>query len=106
MKHQYVVTYTKRTNLLDYMRGNYDDCADKHFHREEAMRNYYAKERNVRLVLLVRHEDGKCFCTIKCPINPLPVKGEFEVPSINVLHRFLVANGWVKSEAFSAKLFE
>lgn len=104
MKHQYVVTYLKRTNLLDYMRANHGACDDRKLHKE--MHNHYAKERDVRLILLVRHEVGKCFCTIKCPINPLPVKGEFEVPTINVLHHFLAANGWVKSEAFSAKLFE
>lgn len=105
MKHNYVVTFTKRTNLLEYMaRDSY--CGDKFNHNTERMQNYYAKERDVRLVLLARHENGRAFCTIKCPINPLPVKGEFEVPNMAVLYRFLEREGWTKVDFLSAQLFE
>ena len=105
MKHQYVVTYIKRTNLLDYMRGNEDTCADQ-IRCESARNAYYSKERDVRLILLIRYENGNAFCTIKCPINPLPVKGEFQVPSMHALNTFLVNHGWTKSDAFSSRMFE
>lgn len=98
MKHQYVVTFVKRTSLLDYMQANSEKCSD--------MRSHYAKERDVRLIVLVRHEGGRSFCTIRCPINPLPVKGEFEVPRITALYHFLEANGWHKFDAFSANLLK
>ena len=48
MKHQYVVTYTKRTNLLDYMHGNRGNCAVMSFCREDDAKQHYAKERDVR----------------------------------------------------------
>ena len=106
MNHQYVVTYIKRTNLLDYMRSNHDDCAEQYNYNAERMKQYYAEERDVRLILLVRHEDGRTLCKIKCPINPLPVKGEFEVPTMGALHYFLEVNGWHKSGVLSANLLK
>lgn len=90
MTYQFKTTYIKRTNLLDYFRHNSDVNMSK------ASENHYAKERIVTLVVLSRNEGNHKFCLIKCPINPVPVRGEFEMPNMNVLHRFLEKEGWEK----------
>lgn len=99
MKYQHIITFIKRTSLTEY--GKH--CGDISFDHEarEAVDRYYAKERDVTLQLMYRFEQDymghvHAFCKIKCPINPLPVKGEFETPNIAVLKRFLVAAGWTE----------
>ena len=46
------------------------------------------------LKLFVRYEGNKTFCKISCH-DPLPIKGEFEIPSLNGLKNLLIKNGWV-----------
>lgn len=117
MKYDRVLVYTKKGNLLDYLhtdkvsRANSSLCQDN-------VHNYYAQEREIQLVVSARWEDfpvstrkgivqmAKCFCRIKCPINPLPVKGEFEVPSLDSLRRFLKANGWELKQDMGSGWFE
>lgn len=78
------IIFTKRDNLIKY------------FWSKPALSNreYYAKEREIHLILLVRYEEGKCICRIKCPINPLPIKGEFEAPTVGAVSRTLKTMGW------------
>lgn len=99
-KYTSAFIFTKRTNLSAYCNNKvYCKCgSDTGF---EAMRKYYAKERDVQLIALFRYEQGKCFCKIKCPINPLPIKGEFETLSAHVLSEFLIKEGW----AFKQRLY-
>lgn len=107
MKYQIVMTFIKRTNLLDFFDHNTDECVSLSGHNPAchagrmAAREHYAKERDVRLILLVRYEGKRTFCAIKCPINPLPVTGEFEVPNINALQHFLKNDGWKKHESLN-----
>lgn len=95
--------YTKRTNLSAYMSGKvvarYTD------NQYQALRDYYAKERDVKLIAMFRWEHNKCFCKIKCPINPLPVKGEFEIPTIGAVDQFIKANGWSMEQKFYPQMF-
>lgn len=111
-KYHQAYIYTKRTNLLDYFHGNVDMFSPSFGGQMEnspaykAQEKYYSHEREVRLILLVRFEGTKVFCRIKCPINPLPVCGEFEAPSSTAIGKFLDKNGWTFKEKFSAKLFE
>jgi hypothetical protein len=93
MKYQLVMTFIKRTNLLDFFDHNPADNLER--------REYYAHERDVRLILMVRMDGPRTFCKIKCPINPLPVTGEFEVPNINALQHFLKQAGWKKHESLN-----
>lgn len=51
-------------------------------------------EREIQCVVLYRLDNGNLRCLIKCPINPLPVKGEFTAPSLNVVKRWFLDNGW------------
>lgn len=105
MDYQFIHIYTKTTNLMEYYLHNGDvNC-------HESAKEYYEKEREVQLQVMVRYvpadyqHRSRFMCKIKCPINPLPVKGEFEVPNLAVLRRFLEANGWKHKETFDlAKL--
>ena len=51
-------------------------------------------EREIQRVVFYRRDNGDLRCLIKCPINPLPVKGEFTAPSLNVVKRWFLDNGW------------
>lgn len=92
--HQAII-FTKRDNLVKYCWG------------KPALSNqeYYARERDVQLILLVRYEEGKCICRIKCPINPLPIKGEFEAPSIGAVSHTLQTMGWTYKEKLPLSMF-
>ena len=104
-KYSAVCIYTKKTNLLDYFSNQkfmFNNTKEQH----DRMREYYAREREVELIAMFRWENGKQFCKIKCPINPLPVQGEFEVVSVSVLNGFLVKNGWLFKEKLYPRMFQ
>lgn len=103
------IIYTKRDNLskwfdingYKYAQGANMEYSDTY----QRMRAVYAKEREIQLILLVRHEEGKCICRIKCPINPLPIKGEFEAPSIGAVSHTLQTMGWTYKEKLPLSMF-
>lgn len=107
MKYDVAIVFKKLTNLMPYYYG----VADKAINAG-AIASFCAKERPVNLVLLIRHEYDRVagknhiFCKVKCPINPLPVKGEFEVPSVSAVERFLRDAGWTKTDVMNKRLFE
>ena len=72
----------------------------------QTSRDYYYKEREIQLMLLVRHEEGKCICRIKCPINPLPIKGEFQCVSTSEMTRLLSSMGWTYKEKVHSAMFK
>ena len=91
--------YEKATNLLDYYKGK-GMIADG-----KAPSNYMLKEHDdIQLKVYVRYENKtgawgeiaghRIMCLIDCPINPMPVKGEFEIPSWGALDAFLRKHGW------------
>lgn len=99
MDRKIIVTFVKRTNLMEFHRAMQPEDV-------VAPEQYYSKERDVRLVVTERiTEDGRIFCRINCPINPLPVKGEFEIPSWNALRCFLVVQGWKQHEVIDDRFF-
>lgn len=89
------ISFVKQDNLMQYFRSN-QVC-----HPIE----YYAETRKIRLILLVRYEKGRIYAKIKCPINPLPVRGEFEIPSLTAIFDFLTANGWIPKEDMNLHMF-
>lgn len=104
-KYTQAIIFTKRTSMSEYCTGK----VTQHVTSTEAfnrMCEYYANEREVQLIALFRWEGRKCFCKIKCPINPLPVKGEFETPSEGVVGSFLHKNGWKFKQKFYPRMFE
>ncbi len=105
-KYTQILIFTKRTNLSEYFysKAEYDRSVSAETICK--MREYYAKERDVQLIALFRYEKGKCFCKIKCPINPLPVKGEFESPTMNAVSRFLIREGWAYKQKLNSGMFD
>ena len=106
-KYSVVFMFTKKGNLLDYFtdKVSFDRVASRE--QYESWHNYYAREREVQLLAMFRWEKGKCFCRIKCPINPLPVKGEFETPGTTTpVLDFLKANGWEFKQKIHPNMFE
>ena len=114
MKYDRVLVYTKKGNLLDFM--NTERVSQRIVNAESAAK-HYGQEKEIQLVACLRCEDcsvstrkgtvqrPKVFCKIKCPINPLPVKGEFEAPSFVAVQRFLNANGWAYKDKIYPHMF-
>lgn len=117
MKYDRVLIFTKQGNLMKYL------CTDKvsrSFSNANAdgLKQHYGQEREIQLIVCLRWEDfpvstrkgivqiPKCFCKIKCPVNPLPVRGEFELASLEALRAFLKADGWKLKQDVCAGLFE
>lgn len=90
--YQYALIFTKRDNLSKWFNANCSKfIVDGNL---EYSRRRYAQERDIKLTLLVRYDNNKCICRIKCPINPLPVRGEFNAVSEHEVRKFLTSLGW------------
>ena len=91
---------------MPWLQSNYHKFGT-HGTTEQAqlIRERYSKDRDVQLILLVRHEDGKCICRIKCPINPLPIKGEFQCVSTGEMSKLLKSMGWTYKEKVRSGMF-
>lgn len=112
------IIYTKRDNLSKWFNANSHQFMSggnmEYSERYQRMREHYAQDREVQLILLVRHEDvriggtikNKCICRIKCPINPLPIKGEFECVSTGEMTRLLASMGWKYKEKVHYSMFK
>ena len=112
------IIYTKRDNLRKWFDANNHLFISggnmEYSEHYQKMRAHYAQDRDVQLILLVRHEDvriggtikNKCICRIKCPINPLPIKGEFECVSTGEMTRLLASMGWKYKEKVHYSMFK
>lgn len=100
MKYRMAWIFTKKGNLLPWLYGKYSAPISE---RTEAM---YAREREIQLVLLIRNDQDGIHCRIKCPVSPLPVKGEFTVPCMSAIYNFLLLDGWTRKQCISAGIFE
>lgn len=90
--YQYALIFTKRDNLSKWFNANCSKfIVDGNL---EYSRRRYAQERDIKLTLLVGYDNNKCICRIKCPINPLPVRGEFNAVSEHEVKKFLTSLGW------------
>lgn len=106
--HQAII-FTKRDNLSKWFNANCSKFIvdgnmeySEHFVRAEKL---YAQERDIQLILLVRFENGKCICRIKCPINPLPIKGEFQCVSTSEMSKLLTSMGWTYKAKYGIGMF-
>lgn len=101
--YQYALIFTKRDNLSKWFNANCSKfIVDGNL---EYSRRRYAQERDVKLTLLVRYDNNKCICRIKCPINPLPVRGEFNAVSEHDVKKFLTSLGWTCEQRLPLYLF-
>lgn len=98
-KYTTATMFTKRGNLLPWLNT-------QPYPVTESAQRMYAQEREIKLVLRTRYErvgdKTKLMCHIKCPVNPLPVKGEFEAPSYRAICNFLRQNGWERKQSLGA----
>lgn len=104
-----VITFTKHTSLSAWFDAHYRDrlgmCATSVGFNQ--LRNKYAQPRDVQLILLVRYEPAKHpICKIKCPISPLPIRGEFEVVSVGEMVDFLNREGWKVKQKMPVSLLK
>lgn len=110
-KYQQVYIFTKRTTMREFCdTDRVLGRAASQLHADRLV-EFYAREREVQLICMFRWErttkGTKCFCKIKCPINPLPVRGEFETPgSTTPVIDFLKANRWEFKQKFYPEMFE
>lgn len=100
-----VYMYTKKANLLPYLK------TDKIYMRwsgnvSESYHQHCAEERDIQLMAMFRFENGKCFCRIKCPINPMPTNEEFSAVSITAVGKFLKEHGWVFKQKLNPSMFQ
>lgn len=105
-KYSVAIIFTKRGNLLDYLNTDKLSYGTFNGNINVNAKEYYAKERDIELILLCRWDKNKLMCRIKCPVNPIPVKGEFEAPNYGAICRFLANNGWRFKEKFYPRMFE
>ena len=96
------IIFTKHTDLMPWFQSNYHRFGTHG--TTERIREMYSRVRDVQLILLVRYENNKCICRIKCPINPLPIKGEFEAVNSHEVERLLKSFGWTVKERLSLQL--
>ena len=91
--------FHKTTDLLAWFDANYHTRLhlDRTTGNFDRIRASYAPVRNVQLILLVKYPATgrpRPICKIRCPINPLPIHGEFEVVSLSEICRLLTSFGW------------
>lgn len=106
MQYSRAFIFYKHTDLLPYF---YSKCDGKNNLTDEEYAKQatrYAVKRNVRLIVLARYDGGKMICRIKCPINPMPIRGEFEASSVYDLFAFLEQMGWEHKETVNLHMFK
>lgn len=91
--------FTKTENLVKYFNAHEPTLHENTFER-------YIQPREVQLILLIRYEGDKCICRIKCPINPLPIKGEFVAVAPGAVGSLLSTLGWGFKECLHLNLFK
>ena len=106
-EYSHAFILTKKGNLLPWWHSQ-DFCS-----MSATAAEYYGRERDIELIAMFRYEpdrETKCghhtLCKIKCPVNPLPIKGEFEAPSREAVLHFLKANGWCLKQKLDLTMFE
>lgn len=84
------IIFTKHTDMMPWFESKYSRMSDEHIQ----LKKHCSEPRDVQLILLVRYERGHIYCKIKCPINPLFTKGEFEAVSLKAVVKHLEREGW------------
>lgn len=102
------IIFTKHTDMMPWFDGKYPNMSDAYI--QSVGFNQFKKDcarlRDVQLLLLVRYDGIHTYCKIKCPINPLPIRGEFEAPSLRNVIKFLEADGWTIKQKLPISLLK
>lgn len=111
-KYTCATIFNKKGNLNDYLHTDKVLSRFTNHSPSAATQEFYGRESEIELILLTRIEpaDGpypqKVFCKIKCPVSPLPVRGEFEAPCYAAIYQFLHKNGWTFKQKIYSRIFE
>ena len=108
MTYSRAIIFTKHTDLMPYFNANKERLGyDPRFPSHQRMKERYERKRDVSLILQIRYEVcSHMICRIKCPINPLPTKGEFKVSHLGAIIAFLEREGWTMQGNYSSAMFE
>ena len=113
MNFDCMFVYHKLTTMMPYFRANERALTGHLAHNDpQYVEKYqrivarYREVKDMRLILMVRYERDRIVCKISCPVSPMPVKGEFEVPSLNAIKNFLDNHGWRETEVIPASLLK
>lgn len=98
MKYQTMWIFTKKGNLLPWLYSKSTPVS-------EQAEKFYAREREIQLALLIRNDRDGIRCKIKCPVNPLPITGEFTVPCMSAIYDFLLRDGWKRKQVVHLSMF-
>jgi len=104
MTYSRAIMFTKHTDLMPYfeIKRAHSQCPNSW----ENCKSYYEAKRDVNLILQIRYDEkGNIICRIKCPINPLPIKGEFNVCHLGALVAFLEREGWKFNGNYNLRMF-
>lgn len=104
MQYNKAFIFSKHADLLPYFYGKYDS-ANITSTQYTRLKSEYAVKRDVQLILLVRYEDNKTICRIKCPISPMPINGEFNVINMRSIMNFLHESGWQYEDTWNLNMF-
>lgn len=112
-KYTHAIIFTKFTNLSPWFESKYGSefgagATSLGFNQ---LKHSYSKDRDVQLILLVRRDRGDdnmmhTLCKIQCPINPLPIKGEFEIVSLSRIVKLLEREGWTRKQDIPISLLK
>lgn len=102
------IIFTKHTNLMPWFNAKYYGMSDEFITSVgfNQFKHSCEKLRDVQLILLVRYDGIHTYCKIKCPISPLPIKGEFEAVSRAQIVQFLKNEGWVLQQNMPISLLK
>ena len=106
-KYHRALIFSKNTDLLAYWEGKRKKARNVlELQWWDERKFHYATKRNVQLILQLRYLDnGTTMCKIRCPINPLPTKGEFPVCHLGALVAFLQKEGWNMEGNYGIAMF-
>lgn len=95
--YPYAMHFTKMDTLKEY--ASTDKFYDTRGNISDATKAHYDTPKIINLVVSFRWDHSKEYgrrlmCRINCPINPIPVKGEFQAPSLKALRKFLEKEHW------------
>lgn len=103
MKVNKIMVFEKNANLLPYYQGM---LAAGKIHNMGDAPDHFTKERRVTLILAFGFDKGgNPVASIKCPINPLPTRGEFQYISKSAVINSLLSAGWKSVDNIHYSIF-
>lgn len=107
--YPYAMHFTKADTLKEY--ASTDKFYDSYNGNvSQATKERYDTPQIINLVVsyrwdISREHGRRLMCRINSPISPIPVKGEFQAPSLKALRKFLIKAGWTLQGTVETRLF-